>query len=506
MGLIQTVMGGAIAAVGFWCAVAAAAPPEAGLGDYTSEAARSMCEMADPEAAIPVIAGADYQNLKDALARGSGGVIIVGGNFQGAGPADFAGIAAGTCFVETDLSSSAWGNAKIEKLTLVRVDLSGGDLSNTALQEAKMIGVNASGTSFADADLSYASWVGRYWTSNLENADFSDATMRGFRFRCGITMDEACGGSSGADFSGVDLTGASLSSFPVWGFDNFEGARIDQAILSPRAIPYLRGIVLDGPLILGWPNDAPDQRYPQERVSTEDFRLLQQSALSAKIDVPSFDCGLAQNTAEKLVCGEYESNLRRLDRDVAQLYAVAKQAGRTTLRDQRAWLRQRDQCEDRDCVEQAYEDRKTGLLASIDIPIILAPDQSRQFEEDVLPVGKPMRNSPLYKRLRKVLESASRQGVTLVGLENGRIAAIGEAVGANAHLCTLSVSSAAYDPETGWYGAETDDGEQIPLFRIWNERLEFRYSGNMGDTPDAASSFITCGARAAFADLVALGE
>jgi hypothetical protein len=43
------------------------------------------------------------------------------------------------------------------------------------------------------------------------------------------------------------------------------------------------------------------------------------------------------------------------------------------------------------------------------------------------------------------------------------------------------------------------------LFRIWGDRLIMRYSGNMGDTPDEAQEFVSCGARAAFTDLRFLG-
>jgi hypothetical protein len=73
-------------------------------------------------------------------------------------------------------------------------------------------------------------------------------------------------------------------------------------------------------------------------------------------------------------------------------------------------------------------------------------------------------------------------------------------------MCDLVVEGARFDPRTGWYSAEAHTGELVPLFRIWGDRLLMRYSGNMGDTPDEAQDFVSCGARAGFVELRDLGE
>ena len=70
--------------------------------------------------------------------------------------------------------------------------------------------------------------------------------------------------------------------------------------------------------------------------------------------------------------------------------------------------------------------------------------------------------------------------------------------GANAHLCDLSVAEARFDPATGWWSARNAEGDLVPLFRVDGRRIMLRYSGNLGNTPEDALDFMSCGARAGF--------
>lgn len=100
------------------------------------------------------------------------------------------------------------------------------------------------------------------------------------------------------------------------------------------------------------------------------------AAAAQAAEGPSFDCGRAESSAEKLVCEDQA--LAEADRRLAARYeaAVAVAMGldagsKATLDEleatQRGWIKGRDDCwkaEDlRDCVEYAYESREGALVA-----------------------------------------------------------------------------------------------------------------------------------------------
>ena len=79
---------------------------------------------------------------------------------------------------------------------------------------------------------------------------------------------------------------------------------------------------------------------------------------------PSFDCGKAESTAEKLVCSD--AQLAALDRETARLYALAKaKVEPVRLNEleayQRGWIKGRDDCwkaaDERACIVDSYASR-----------------------------------------------------------------------------------------------------------------------------------------------------
>src|SRR5690606_2185349 len=72
----------------------------------------------------------------------------------------------------------------------------------------------------------------------------------------------------------------------------------------------------------------------------------------------SFDCSRAENKAEILICGVPE--LSALDVKLAKLYRQAREAvsDRVELRNQqRAWLKERNQCDHVACLQNLYQKR-----------------------------------------------------------------------------------------------------------------------------------------------------
>lgn len=487
-------------------AASAAAAPEA---DSTLEYALEVCPgLASPDAVIDARSFTSVAELTAAIGtRGEGRVAVVGGDFSDGDMRPLANPRQVACYIESDLSRTDWRGGEATGTRFIAAKLTGAQMAQAGLDATVFEGVDLSGADLTEASLAGALWQGANWTSNLEGTVFRNAVMEGFRFRCGITMDESCGGSGGADFGGADLTRADLATFPVWGYDSFAGARVAETRIGPRAVRHLGEATIDGDVILasGW---ADEDGWPDNAVelTREEFLRLRDAALAVEDDRPSFDCAKAGSAVERMICGDYESELRALDRELAEAFVLLRESGKVTLESQRAWLRSRNACTDSDCIEQAYEARLEQLYGALGARFVLAPDASVTFEEEVLPLPEDFRAMELYRRIVPALRAASFQSVTLTGREDGTLAGEGEALGGNAHTCTFGVEGAVYDRGTGWYVGVTEDGERVPLFRIRNGRMTLRYSGNMGDTPDAAQNFISCGARAAFTDLRNLEE
>ena len=97
---------------------------------------------------------------------------------------------------------------------------------------------------------------------------------------------------------------------------------------------------------------------------------------------------------------------------------------------------------------------------------------------------------------------------------DGTINARGDAIGANAHLCSLSGDRLAFDRRTGWftgpqaasdYEPEEWRGRPMPVLLLHGDRAAVfqngrAYDGGGGDP--RTSDYASCGMRAAFSDLI----
>jgi uncharacterized protein YjbI with pentapeptide repeats len=413
-------------------------------------------------------------------AEGTPRITIVGGTFTAWDLRPIATKAEHLCFYATDMTDADWRGANLAGAVFVGVNLTRADLTA--------------------ADLSGGEWHGANWTSNLEGVRLREANLRGFRFSCGITMDLACGGGGEMDFRDADLTNADLTTFNIWGSDLFAGARLDRTAVEPQSLPHLAEASLAGPLLL--PVAIGDEGALLQTVSVtpEEVAMLVRDSRAASRAEPSFACSAARSRSERLICGEWQSDLRQADREMASAFEAARQARVTTAVEQRGWLRRRDGCADVDCMRERYRERIDALLARMG-PQPLPPKGSElRYVEEVLPLSDAMRATALYARIAPSLALASMQEATVTVLGDGAIAARGTAIGGNAHMCDLDVARAEYDPATGWYAATGADGIRVPLLRLRGDRLQFRYSGN-ADTPEAAFEFVSCGMRAAFGEM-----
>ncbi len=441
-------------------------------------------------------------DLIQAIAGRADGVITIkGGDFSGW---DFSAVPLSRiCFEESKLVGANFSKAKaagagfikadLGEATMVAAEMPGVLFRNAVLKDAVATGANFSGGHFD----------GGWFEGSVEGWNVDGANMTGFVFDCGITVPDGCPvyqGGDGISAKGTDFTGATLHSFGLYEVD-LSGALLDRTIIGPGQLPELAQAELRGPLILrGGDQDV--------SISAADARtLLTENARQAAVEkAASFDCAKAASKVEREICGEYASDLRRADREMAALYARARTIDPAIKASQLAWLKQRNQCGGAeyasDCIRESYARRKGELLARLGEGDWLAPGQSALFVDDVLPLPVAFRQSDLFGRIIPVLVGASMTEILVERSDQGLYTIKGSAVGANAHLCSLSASHLYFDKESGWY-IPVSEGPAIPIFRIFDGRLEIFANGKPDyETNPEASDFMSCGARASFGETV----
>ncbi len=120
--------------------------------------------------------------------------------------------------------------------------------------------------------------------------------------------------------------------------------------------------------------------------------VLAYTAMSAQ--AASFDCGNARTDVEKMICADAE--LSKLDEQLAQEYKSAMEItiDKESLRkDQKVWLKDRNKCEFRNCLDQEYSIRVGNLR-------LLATNQKYKTIADTIP--KDGYAFPEYTRIENV--------------------------------------------------------------------------------------------------------
>lgn len=426
--------------------------------------------------------------------------IIKGGDFTGW---DFADAAlSNICFEESKLAGASLSRVKASGAGFIKADLTGADFTGASMpgvlfRNAVLEDVEATGANF-----SRGHFDGGWFEGSVEGWTVDGADMTGFIFDCGITVPDGCPvyrGGDGISARGTDFSGATLHSIGLYDAD-LTGAIIDQTIIGPGQLPELAKAEFRGPVILR----GGDRSVRITKEETQ--RLLAEYARQAALEQePSFDCGKAASQVEREICGEYASDLRQADRDIAALYQRVKGGDSGVRADQMAWLKQRNACGvteyPADCVRESYDARKGALLGRLGETAWLASGESALFIDEALPLPSGFRRSELFGKITPVLVGASMTEILVERGSDGLYSIKGSAVGANAHLCSLSASHLYFDKASGWY-VPVSEGPAVPIFRIFDDRLEIFADGQ----PDhekypEASDFMSCGMRARFGEV-----
>lgn len=374
-------------------------------------------------------------SLKDAralieLRRSKGEAIIPirGGDFSGA---DLRGARLDRiCFLGTKLTGSKLRGARLSGSAFVGADLGGADLRETHMSRILLRNSVLKNADAQRSILKGGRFDGGWSEGSAEGFRLDSADLTGFRFECGITLDDGCPIDGGR----LTVRGAILRDSNLAAFVDVAGARIDRTRVSPSELPDLRTARLEGPVIV----TGGDEAVP---LSAEEYRAL----------LPFF-------------------------RDPAES-------------------------------EEPPADKGGRRLAKE------SPGTVHYFVDHPQSFADGFRTHPLYARLLPALIGSAWSRLSVRFNPDGSIDASGEAVGANAHSCSLGGERLRFDPATGWYsGTQQSDsdvpapwrGKPIPVLRFVGDRVDVWRMGRGGDGEGdpRESEFASCGARAAFSPMI----
>jgi uncharacterized protein YjbI with pentapeptide repeats len=441
-------------------------------------------------------------------ARGDGLIVVRGGRFVGA---DFRGARLhNICFFMTDLSGTDWRGARAAGVGFVHARLNGARLGRARMRGVLFYSADLTRADASGADFSRGRLQGNALSGMLDFR-LDRAKLRRFRFDCGATESDRCGHDARVSFRGADLTGAAIDTFG--GEHDWAGARLSGTQISLYQLERLAAARLAGPIVLRGGGIG-------ATVSPAEIRAIRaHMGGREQARTPSFDCRPAASRVEREICAIDMGILRRLDRDVAALYADARAAPGVRAA-QRAWLRARDRCETGNgnaCLHQAYEGRKDALIIDIRRPRWARPGTRALFVTEDVTFDEPFRQGPLYRRLLPVIMAAASGKVMVRVDRDGTIRATGEAEGGNAHLCALEAERLRFDPATGWFSgpvmrwangapaAPARPPRLMPVLRFFGERAEVFGPGQRAAANGAdphRSDYVMCGARAGFDTLI----
>jgi len=355
----------------------------------------------------------------------------------------------------------------------------------------------------------------------VKGGNFSRADFRGARLHNICFLDTNLSGSDWRDAQapGIGFIRANL------GGANLADARLDRILLRNSDMTNVHGeraVLSNGRLDGGWFDGKLDN-----------FRLDQADLTNFR-----FECGITLDDGCPVYTADGEFSLREANLRGANLFYWATIEGATIDRtevppDQLRALR---------TTRLAGPILIHGYQTNVEItpaeyrtllPHLLDPERPRQ-EAPQRPAGPPdwarpgttalfvnasllfddaFRETALYRRLVPALIAASDMHVIVTVRPDGGIDAEGEAVGANAHMCSLGGEGLRFDPATGYYSgpyeARPDDppgwrGRQAPVLMLYGERAEV-YGGGRAFREDSeypVGDYASCGARAGFDTMV----
>ncbi|SOB86455.1 Uncharacterized protein YjbI, contains pentapeptide repeats [Sphingomonas guangdongensis] len=376
-------------------------------------------------------------NLKalEKLRRSRQGVLLVSGVNLPGQRFDAKKRLSDICFMGAKLGLSDWSGFSGSGIGFVDSDLTGAKFVAAQLpwvlfRNAKLTGVDATGVALTRGRLDGG------WSGSMRGLKLDKASLFGFRIECGVTETDGCP----LERDGLSLKEANLAKASVWPFPftdvDATGAILDQTEVGVDHLARLQGARLLGSLVVR------SRRSAAIYLPAEIARIQQAFASGDQ----AADCGAIVTPVQRSICATQNSELRRLDKLVAQAEAGART--RVPARGVRAsWLTQRDACGERGeeeiarCLVPVYRARYEALARAGGRPAWMRPGGIAMFLSGDSALSPDLARSELFMRTSPVLlESAQARVLLKVGAD-GRIEARGAAAGG----CQLQAEGLSYD-------------------------------------------------------------
>lgn len=433
--------------------------------------------------------------------------VIANADMEGWDLSDWESPVQGLCFYRSNLRGTRWDGRDLSRSAFIESDLAGASFAGAVMQGVLIGDSNLANVRMNAADLTGGRLVGGwfadltgvsgddYVTSGLNGWNLAGADLTGFVFQCGIELHNGCPLERGIDFTGADLSGADFATFPGWGQFAVADTVFNRTRVAFSQLPYLSAAEFVGPLILAGRTETQEVDPDQARMM-----IAALDATEAARRGPSFNCSLADQPVERMLCSEEgeQEGLWLLDRRMATAYADARVKDPRVADVQKAWLRLRAQCRSFECLTRVYEQRLTNLLGKAGVPAWLKRGTSAVFVEAALATAEPFRDDPLAKQLVDVTIDSANQIIVVTHQSDGTLSVQGRAIGANGHTCYLSAGDLRMDPESGWISDYNHPDRPVPVIRIVGDELFVLEQGRPDREIYPLADFVTCGARARF--------
>ncbi len=429
---------------------------------------------------------------------------------------DFSGLRlSGICFIDSDLSGSTWSGAVTSDLAFLQVDLSGANLSHGRFHRGLFLNDKLDHVRAAGSDLIASAIAG----GSFDGLDLHGADLTDVQLTCGLIVGEyECEWPKDrVDVREARMTRTRLDLFstghvvgPGW---NFDGARLDGAVVQYNQIPQFKRAIVVSPVIL----EASGYSHDRVTLSVADWKALVAAWDAGPENRAAIDCKRA-GPVERLICTAKTSYadawLLRRDAQLAEAYREALEAHRVAPVEQRRWLASRKAClsakEPVVCLANLYDAREEALRRRLIPPQWLKAGVEAVYVNSSPPAPEAFKATQTYRRMLPVIRATSSSTLQLKAIDATHLKAFAHAEGSNGHECSMEGEAFVLNPATGWFGAphrtdETDTRTWEDVFRLSGDHVELAPDAiriepkqPAGEPTFLISDYIGCGARASF--------
>ena len=446
-----------------------AAPIGGDLFPVTGLPPESCLATAPPLGSPPPAAAIDASRMKHPREierlrkKHSGTLHIINADFRGR---DFAKVKlSNVCFYNSQLGLTRWTGFSGSGIGFIDTDLTGATLAGARAPWSLLRDVILNEVDATGIDISFSRLDGG-WKGSMRNLKLDNAQLVGFRVECGVTERDGCPLSrQGLSLKGANLTKASFYPFYFPDVDATDTI-LDQTEVGLEHLYRFNKARVVGPLVVRSARHAA-VFLPRELLT---LKASLASAAGPATVQPSFDCNAARTVVQRVICTAPGTELRQLDRDVADLHAARapsptrsrrsratrEASAAATIMPRGGWERDvRDPCamqpedEIAGCLIGVYRGRRDALLSMGGQPEWLKPNSYALFLSTDAPLAPAFLRSELFLRIRPVVFDAAQSRLMVAVDGDGRVSAKGYAAGG----CRVQATGLEYDAGSGWFTA-----------------------------------------------------